>query len=77
MLGATVNPFTSVSLDPPPVLVSLIKTAKAVALLADKPFRRLEWRRVAITSQAGHPESTVLSTWVLRRRTKIRVSTTR
>ncbi|UPO76278.1 flavin reductase family protein [Arthrobacter sp. Helios] len=38
VLGATVNSFTSVSLDPPLVLVSLMKTAKAAALLADKPF---------------------------------------
>ena len=38
VLGATVNSFTSVSLDPPLVLVSLMKTAKAAAMLADKPF---------------------------------------
>ena len=36
--GATVNSFTSVSMDPPLVLVSLMKTSKAGAALADRPF---------------------------------------
>jgi len=36
--GATVNSFTSVSLDPPLLLVSLARTARACAALPDKPF---------------------------------------
>lgn len=36
--GATVNSFTSVSLDPPLVLVSMARSAKATRYLADSPF---------------------------------------
>ena len=36
--GATVNAFSSVSLDPPLVLVSIARTAKACPLLEDNPF---------------------------------------
>ena len=36
--GATVNSFTSVSLEPPLLLVSLAKTARACTALPDKPF---------------------------------------
>jgi flavin reductase (DIM6/NTAB) family NADH-FMN oxidoreductase RutF len=36
--GATVNSFTSVSLDPPLLLVSLARTARACAALPDRPF---------------------------------------
>lgn len=36
--GATVNSFTSVSLDPPLVLVSLMRTAKAADSLQNRPF---------------------------------------
>jgi len=37
-LGATVNSFTSVSLDPPLVLVSLATTSRAVSKIHDRPF---------------------------------------
>jgi len=36
--GATMNAFTSVSLDPPLVLISVARTAKAVAKLSGQPF---------------------------------------
>lgn len=36
--GTTVNAFTSVSLDPPLVLVSLARTARACTWLRDSPF---------------------------------------
>ena len=36
--GATVNSFTSVSMDPPLILVSLARTARACAALPGKPF---------------------------------------
>jgi flavin reductase (DIM6/NTAB) family NADH-FMN oxidoreductase RutF len=36
--GATVNSFTSVSMDPPLLLVSLAKTARVCSALPDKPF---------------------------------------
>lgn len=36
--GITVNSFTSVSMDPPLVLVSIARTAKAHDELADRPF---------------------------------------
>ena len=38
MRGVTVNSFTSVSLDPPLVLVSIARDAKAAALLRGAPF---------------------------------------
>jgi flavin reductase len=36
--GATVNAFTSVSLDPPLILISLARTARSCELLRDNPF---------------------------------------
>lgn len=36
--GVTVNSFTSVSMDPPLILVSLARTAKAVEHLSEVPF---------------------------------------
>ncbi|WP_345750866.1 flavin reductase family protein [Microbacterium rhizophilus] len=36
--GATVNSFTSVSMDPPLVLVSLATTSRAATKLPDRPF---------------------------------------
>jgi flavin reductase (DIM6/NTAB) family NADH-FMN oxidoreductase RutF len=36
--GATVNSFTSVSLDPPLVLVSLARTTRACGYMPDRPF---------------------------------------
>lgn len=36
--GTTVNSFTSVSLDPPLVLVSLATTSRAVTKIHDRPF---------------------------------------
>lgn len=36
--GVTVNSFTSVSLDPPLVLVSLMRTSRALTYLLERPF---------------------------------------
>lgn len=36
--GATVNSFTSVSLDPPLVLVSMMNSSRAAQMLGDRPF---------------------------------------
>jgi flavin reductase (DIM6/NTAB) family NADH-FMN oxidoreductase RutF len=36
--GVTVNSFTSVSLEPPLVLVSLMRTSRSLAYLQDRPF---------------------------------------
>lgn len=36
--GMTVNSFTSVSLEPPLVLVSLMRTSQALKYLVDRPF---------------------------------------
>ncbi|GAA3704791.1 flavin reductase family protein [Arthrobacter ginkgonis] len=36
--GMTVNSFTSVSLEPPLVMVSLMRTSRALAYLMDRPF---------------------------------------
>ena len=36
--GVTVNSFTSVSMDPPLILVSLARTAKAACHLSEVPF---------------------------------------
>lgn len=36
--GATVNSFTSVSLDPPLVLVSMMNSSRAAQKLGDRPF---------------------------------------
>lgn len=36
--GMTVNSFTSVSMDPPLVLISLMRTSRALAYLTERPF---------------------------------------
>lgn len=36
--GVTVNSFTSVSMDPPLVLVSLMRTSRALTYLLERPF---------------------------------------
>lgn len=63
--GLTVNSFTSVSLDPPLVLVSVAKKARAHEMLVDRPFcvnvLGAEQESVA-RNFAGGPETSL--TWI-------------
>ena len=64
--GLTVNAFTSVSMEPPLILVSVSRQAKAHDLLHDRPFcvNVLGAEQEALALQfAGGPDSPV--TWVL------------
>jgi len=64
--GATVNAFSSVSLDPPLVLVSIARTAKACALLQDRPFavNVLSARQIGVAMTfAGRPDEAAVIEW--------------
>ena len=64
--GVTVNSFTSVSMDPPLILVSLARTANAVAHLATVPFtiNVLKASQLDIAIQfAGRPRDGLRVAW--------------
>ena len=64
--GATVNAFSSVSLDPPLVLVSIARTAKACPLLQDRPFavNVLSARQIGVAMTfAGRPDAAAVIEW--------------
>jgi flavin reductase len=64
--GATVNAFSSVSLDPPLVLVSIARKAKACPLLQDRPFsvNVLSSRQAAVAMTfAGRPDDVAVIEW--------------
>ena len=64
--GATVNAFSSVSLDPPLVLVSIARTAKACSLLENKPFavNVLSARQIGVAMTfAGRPDPAAVIEW--------------
>jgi len=66
--GATVNSFTSVSIDPPLVLVSLAARSRAAMMLRDRPFaiNVLHHDQHATAMQfAGKPQSVELIEWNL------------
>jgi flavin reductase len=64
--GVTVNSFTSVSMDPPLILVSLARTAKAAGHLSTAPFtiNVLKASQLDIALQfAGRPREGLRVTW--------------
>ncbi len=64
--GITVNSFTSVSLQPPLILVSISKTARSHSLLIDRPFavNVLGPHQEAIARQfAGYPQPELDIPW--------------
>ena len=64
--GVTVNSFTSVSMDPPLILVSLARTAKAAGHLSEVPFtiNVLKASQLDIALQfAGRPRNGLRVTW--------------
>jgi flavin reductase (DIM6/NTAB) family NADH-FMN oxidoreductase RutF len=65
--GATVNSFTSVSLDPPLVLVSMANGSKAGSIIHQRPFAinvlRHDHQPVALQF-AGKPQDSDCVTWV-------------
>lgn len=64
--GATVNAFSSVSLDPPLVLVSIARKAKACPLLQDQPFtvNVLSARQIGVAMTfAGRPDDAAVIEW--------------
>ena len=64
--GVTVNSFTSVSMDPPLILVSLARTAKAACHLWKIPFtiNVLKASQLDIAMQfAGRPRDSLRVTW--------------
>src|SRR5215470_11320994 len=64
--GVTVNSFTSVSMDPPLILVSLARTAKAAGPLSTVPFtiNVLKASQLDIALQfAGRPRDGVQVAW--------------
>jgi flavin reductase len=64
--GVTVNSFTSVSMDPPLILVSLARTAKAAGHLSEIPFtiNVLKASQLDIAMQfAGRPRDSLQVTW--------------
>jgi len=67
--GATVNSFTSVSLEPPVILVSLARSSRAAAMITGRPFAvnvlRHDHQSVALQF-AGKPQSAAPIEWDLR-----------
>jgi flavin reductase (DIM6/NTAB) family NADH-FMN oxidoreductase RutF len=64
--GVTVNSFTSVSVDPPLILVSVARSARAAAGLDEKPFvvNVLSWAQLPLARQfAGQNEDAVVVPW--------------
>ena len=64
--GATVNAFSSVSLDPPLVLVSIARKAKACPLLQDSAFtvNVLSSRQATVAMTfAGRPDASAVIDW--------------
>lgn len=64
--GATVNAFSSVSLDPPLVLVSVARTARACPLLQDTAFavNVLSARQIGVAMTfAGRPDEAAVIAW--------------
>lgn len=64
--GLTVNSFTSVSLDPPLVLVSVARSARATRHLGDVPFSVNVLRATQLEHAlhfAGHRKEPAPSTW--------------
>jgi flavin reductase (DIM6/NTAB) family NADH-FMN oxidoreductase RutF len=64
--GVTVNSFTSVSMDPPLILVSLARTAKAACHLSEVPFtiNVLKASQFDIAMQfAGRPRDGLRVAW--------------
>jgi flavin reductase (DIM6/NTAB) family NADH-FMN oxidoreductase RutF len=64
--GVTVNSFTSVSMDPPLILVSLARTAKAAGRLSEVPFtiNVLKASQLDIALQfAGRPRNGLRVAW--------------
>ncbi|MEU6702079.1 flavin reductase family protein [Pseudonocardia sp. NPDC046786] len=64
--GATVNAFSSVSLDPPLVLVSIARKARACPLLRDRPFavNVLSSRQIGVAMTfAGRPDDQAVIEW--------------
>lgn len=65
--GVTVNSFTSVSMDPPLVLVSLMRSSRALQYLLERPFaiNVLSRKQLATAMQfAGKPELGHQIEWV-------------
>ena len=67
--GATVNSFTSVSLEPPVILVSLAHSSRAAAMITDRPFAvnvlRHDHETIALQF-AGKPQPAAPVEWDLR-----------
>lgn len=64
--GITVNSFTSVSLDPPLVLLAVARTAQAAHHLSQVPFTinvLTEHQADIARLYAGRPEGSVKATW--------------
>ncbi|MFL5847047.1 MAG: flavin reductase family protein [Solirubrobacteraceae bacterium] len=64
--GLTINSFTSVSMDPPLILVSVARKARAHELLQDRPFcvNVLGAEQKALAMQFAGSPSDVPVTWV-------------
>jgi flavin reductase len=68
--GATVNSFTSVSVDPPLLLVSFMRTSRAAQRLMTRPFtiNVLSGEQKATALQfAGHPQANHRIEWEVHR----------
>lgn len=67
--GATINSFTSVSMEPPLVLASFARSTTAARLLGDRPFvvNVLSSAQLDLALQfAGRPQSGIDVPWVAR-----------
>ena len=66
--GMTVNSFTSVSLEPPLVMVSLMRTSQALGFLMDRPFAinvMAEDQLGTALQFAGKPQDDLTVDWIL------------